>query len=42
MTKHWAIAHVTIEEDKRLEALGLRSKALDTPQERWAKAGIEF
>ena len=40
--KYWAIAHITKEEDQRLRDLGLRSKMMDTPRDRWGAAGIEF
>lgn len=40
--KHWAIAYITKAEDQRLRDLGLRSKMMDSPQARWAAAGIEF
>jgi hypothetical protein len=42
METQWAIAHITRAEDQRLRDRGLNSKALDTPQARWAAAGIEF
>lgn len=40
--KYWAIAYITKEEDQRLRDLGLRSKMMDTPRDRWGAAGIEF
>lgn len=40
--KYWDIAYITKEEDQRLRDLGLRSKLMATPHERWAAAGIEF
>jgi hypothetical protein len=39
---HWDIAHITIEEDLRLNSLGLRSKLMESPLDRWKMAGIEF
>ena len=41
-TDLYRVAYVTKAEDLRLTALGLRSKAFDTPEARWAAAGIEF
>jgi hypothetical protein len=40
--KLWRVAHITLEEDKRLNASGLRSKAMNLPHERWSQVGIEF
>jgi hypothetical protein len=39
---YWAIAYITKDEDQRLRDLGLRSTMKETPQARWAAAGIEF
>jgi hypothetical protein len=40
--KHWAIAHITKEEDQRLRDLKLRSKMMDSPHARWSAANITF
>jgi hypothetical protein len=40
--KYWVVAHVTKEEDQRLRDLGLRSKMMDTPFDRWSAAGFVF
>jgi hypothetical protein len=42
METRWAVAHITRAEDQRLRDLGLNSKAMATPEARWAAAGIEF
>jgi hypothetical protein len=42
MLKHWDIVHITREEDLRLNSLGLRSKLMESPLDRWKMAGIEF
>jgi hypothetical protein len=42
IAKLWRVAHITLEEDKRLNASGLRSKAMNLPHERWSQVGIEF
>jgi len=41
-TDFYRLAYITKAEDMRLNALGLRSKLLETPEARWAAAGIEF
>ena len=41
VAKYWKLAVITIEEDRRLNKTA-RSKVFDTPEERWASAGIEF
>jgi hypothetical protein len=40
--KYWAVAIITKEEDERLRKMGLRSKLMEAPHERWASAGIQF
>jgi len=42
METHWAIAHITREEDQRLRDRGPNSKMMMTPHARWAAAEIEF
>jgi hypothetical protein len=39
--QYWKLAVITLEEDRNLNKVA-RSKAFDTPEERWAAAGIEF
>lgn len=39
--RYWKLAVISLEEDKRLNKIA-RSKMFDTPEERWAAAGIEF
>lgn len=39
--KHWRLAVITLEEDQRLNKIA-RSEMFDTPEERWAAAGILF
>lgn len=39
--KYWKLAVITLEEDKKLNKIA-RSKMFDTPEKRWAKAGIKF
>ncbi len=42
MLKLWDVVHITREEDLRLNSLGLRSKLMESPLDRWKMAGIEF
>jgi hypothetical protein len=42
MLKHWDIVHISREEDLRLNSVGLRSKLMESPLDRWKMAGIEF
>jgi hypothetical protein len=42
MKKHWDIAHVTRAENQRLTDMGLRSKMMNSPMDRWNAAGIQF
>jgi hypothetical protein len=39
--RFWKLAAITIEEDRRLNKVA-RSKATDSPDERWKEAGISF
>jgi hypothetical protein len=39
--RYWKLAVITLEEDARLNKIA-RSKLFDTPEERWAAAGIVF
>lgn len=39
--RHWKLAVISLDEDKRLNAIA-RSKMHNTPEERWAAAGIIF
>lgn len=39
--QHWRLAVITLEEDQRLNKIA-RSNMFDTPEERWAAAGIKF
>ncbi len=39
--KYWKLAVITIEEDSRLNKIA-RSKVFDSPEDRWAAAGIRF
>lgn len=41
VSRHWRLAVITLEEDQRLNKIA-RSKMFDTPEERWAAAGIKF
>jgi len=41
VNRHWRLAVVTLEEDRRLNKLA-RSRMFDGPEERWAAAGIQF
>jgi len=41
VNKHWKLAVITIEEDKILNKTN-RSTLFETPDERWAAAGISF
>jgi hypothetical protein len=42
LARFWRVAYITKAEDQRLRDLGLRAKAMATPDERWAAASIEF
>ena len=39
--RYWKLAVITIEEDARLNKIA-RSKVFDSPEDRWAAAGIKF
>jgi hypothetical protein len=39
--RFWKLAVITIEEDGRLNRIA-RSRAADSPDERWRRAGISF
>jgi hypothetical protein len=39
--RYYRLAVITLHEDQNLNKIG-RSKMFDTPEERWASAGIEF
>jgi len=39
--QYWKLAVITLEEDRNLNKVA-RSKIFDTPQKRWAEAGIKF
>lgn len=41
VNKRWKLAVITLEEDKKLNSKA-RSKAFNTPEERWEYGGIEF
>jgi hypothetical protein len=40
--RYWKLAVITLEEDRRLNAMGLRSEIYASPNTRWAKAKIMF
>jgi hypothetical protein len=39
--RYWRLAVITVDEDARLNKIA-RSRAFDSPEERWKAAGIEF
>jgi hypothetical protein len=39
--REYKLAVITLKQDRRLNRIA-RSKKFDTPEERWAAAGIEF
>jgi hypothetical protein len=39
--RYWKLAVITLEEDRELNKVA-RSKTFETPEERWAAAGIKF
>ena len=41
VARYWKLAVITIDEDLRLNKVA-RSRMFDTPEERWAEAGIKF
>ena len=41
VNRYWKLAVITLEEDERLNKIA-RSKAFDTPDDRWRAAGITF
>ncbi len=38
----YRLAVITLDEDQKLNDAGLRSKMLETPEDRWARVGIEI
>ena len=42
VNRYWKIAVITLNEDKRLNEIGARSKMFKTPELRWEEAGILF